>query len=91
MLRRNYYTREGLINGCRLILTRLYNYCVKARITSEDIRFDGNEHIISRITLSYDENLPFTLIRKQLPLRPCHAMFQRTNSRRTLLKDYAIK
>ncbi|POS85882.1 hypothetical protein EPUL_002865, partial [Erysiphe pulchra] len=74
MLLRNYYSREGLINGCRLIITRLYNHCVKARITSADPRFDGNEHIISRINLSCDENLPFTLIRKQLPLRPCYAM-----------------
>ncbi|POS82310.1 hypothetical protein EPUL_006433, partial [Erysiphe pulchra] len=74
MLLRNYYSREGLINGCRLIITRLYNHCLKSRITSADSRFDGNEHIISRINLSCDENLSFTLIRKQLPLRPCYAM-----------------
>ncbi|POS87738.1 hypothetical protein EPUL_000783 [Erysiphe pulchra] len=74
MLLRNYYSREGLINGCRLIITRLYNHCVKARITSADPRFDGNEHIILKINMSCDENLPFTLIRKQLPLRPCYAM-----------------
>ncbi|POS82141.1 hypothetical protein EPUL_006719 [Erysiphe pulchra] len=41
---------------------------------SQDPRYNGREHIISRITLNTSEDLPFTLTRKQLPIRPCYAM-----------------
>ncbi|POS81951.1 hypothetical protein EPUL_005415, partial [Erysiphe pulchra] len=44
------------------------------KIMSQDPRYNGREHIISRITLSTSEDLPFTLTRKQLPIRPCYAM-----------------
>ncbi|POS82518.1 hypothetical protein EPUL_004941, partial [Erysiphe pulchra] len=41
MLLRNYYPKQGLCNGTRLIITRLDNFCVNARIISQDLRFDG--------------------------------------------------
>ncbi|POS82018.1 hypothetical protein EPUL_006383, partial [Erysiphe pulchra] len=52
MLLRNYYPKQGLCNGCRLIVTRLFNHCIKAKIMSQDPRYNGREHIITRITLS---------------------------------------
>lgn len=74
MLIRNYYPKHGLCNGTRLIVTGLFNFCIKGRIISQDPRYHGKEHIISRIMLSSSKKLPFTLIRKQLPLRPCFSM-----------------
>ncbi|POS81626.1 hypothetical protein EPUL_006455 [Erysiphe pulchra] len=74
MLLRNYYPRLGLCNGTRLIITRLYNRCVKVKIISQDPRFNGNEHFISRISLTTDKKLPFPMVRKQIPLRPCFSM-----------------
>ncbi|POS81997.1 hypothetical protein EPUL_005932, partial [Erysiphe pulchra] len=74
MLLRNYYARRGLCNGTRLIITRLFNHCIKGRIISPDRRFDGIEHIISRMTITSSEDLSFTLTRKQLPIRPCYSM-----------------
>ncbi|POS83432.1 hypothetical protein EPUL_002970 [Erysiphe pulchra] len=44
MFLRNYYPKQGLCNGTRLIIKRLFNFCVKARIISQDLRFDGKEH-----------------------------------------------
>ena len=74
MLLRNYYPKLGLCNGTRLIITRLYNHCIKGRIISEDARFNDREHVISRIQVTTKEDLWFTLRRKQLPLKPCFAM-----------------
>ncbi|POS85345.1 hypothetical protein EPUL_004184 [Erysiphe pulchra] len=74
MLLRNYFARRGLCSGTRLIITRLFNHCIKGRIISPDRRFDGIEHIISCMTITSSEDLPFTLIRKQLPIRPCYSM-----------------
>lgn len=74
MLLRNYYPKLGLCNGTRLIITALFNFCIKGRIISQDPRYNGKEHIISRIMLSTNKRLPFTLLRKQLPLRPCFSM-----------------
>ncbi|POS82715.1 hypothetical protein EPUL_005486 [Erysiphe pulchra] len=67
-----------------LIITRLYNHCVKGRIISQDPRFDGKEHVISRITVTTREDLPFTLIRKQLPIRPCYPMTINKSQAQTL-------
>ncbi|POS82179.1 hypothetical protein EPUL_006412, partial [Erysiphe pulchra] len=74
MLVRNYYSRLGLCNGTRLIVTRLFNHCIKGRVISPDSRYDGQEHIIARMTITSSVDLPFTLTRKQLPLRPSYSM-----------------
>ncbi|POS87261.1 hypothetical protein EPUL_002549, partial [Erysiphe pulchra] len=34
MLTRNYYPKHGLCNGTRLIVTGLFNFCIKGRIIS---------------------------------------------------------
>ncbi|POS86702.1 hypothetical protein EPUL_003476 [Erysiphe pulchra] len=74
MLLRNYNPKLGLCNGTRLIVTRFYSRCVKGRIVFQDPRFHGKEHVISRFTLDSNDELPFSMVRKQLPVRPCFAM-----------------
>lgn len=74
MLLRDYYPKIGLCNGTRLIITQLFSLAVKARIISQNPRFNGEEHIIPRVTQTTSNGLPFTLTRKQLALRPCYSM-----------------
>lgn len=74
MFIRNYYPKKGLCNETRLIISRLYNFCIKGRTISRDPRFNGKEHLLSRITLRSNEGLDFTLTRKQLPLKLCFSM-----------------
>lgn len=74
MLLRNYYPKLGLCNGTRLTIAKLFTHCIKATVISRDPKFNGVEHVISRITVTSNEGLSFTIIRKQLPVRPCYAM-----------------
>ena len=73
MLLRNLYAQHGLCNGTRLIVTQLLQRGVVARIDGGD--YDGDVHFIPRIDCSTTEDdLPFKLFRRQLPLRLCFAM-----------------
>lgn len=74
ILLHDYCPRQGLCKGTRLMVTRLLNSCVKARIMSQDPRFDGKEHMIIRVTVISSRKPPFTLTRKQLPIRACYSM-----------------
>ena len=73
MLLRNINQRKGLCNGTRMILTHIGDRLLKAEIvTGTHI---GKEILIPRIVLLHDEtNLPFTLRRRQFPIRLCYAM-----------------
>ncbi|KHJ32918.1 putative atp-dependent dna helicase pif1 [Erysiphe necator] len=71
---RNLYPKMGLCNGTRLIITRLSDHGVRGRVISTATAFHGREHYIHRIVMTTDENLPFTLSRRKLPLRPCFSM-----------------
>ncbi|XP_013639239.1 PREDICTED: uncharacterized protein LOC106344395 [Brassica oleracea var. oleracea] len=73
MLLRNINQKKGLCNGTRMILTHVGNRILKAKIiTGSHI---GEEVLIPRIVLLYDETkLPFTLRRRQFPIRLCYAM-----------------
>ena len=73
MLLRNYYPKSGLCNGTRMIITNVYEHCIKARVVSQDIRFKDRIHVISRIVMT-TEDLTFPMSRKQLPVRTCFAM-----------------
>lgn len=71
MLVRNYYSKLGLEDGTRLIVRRrLFNHCIRGRVISPDPRYDGQVHIIAPMTITSSDELPLTLTRKQLPLRP---------------------
>ncbi|POS84398.1 hypothetical protein EPUL_002870 [Erysiphe pulchra] len=41
ILVRDYYSRPGLRNGTRLIITQLFNHCINIRVISPDSRYDG--------------------------------------------------
>ncbi|CAN6968296.1 unnamed protein product, partial [Brassica oleracea var. botrytis] len=65
--------KKGLCNGTRMILTRIGDRVLKAQIfTGSHI---GKEVLIPRIVLLHEETkLPFTLRRRQFPIRLCYAM-----------------
>jgi len=73
MLLRNINQTKGLCNGTRMILTHIGERVLKADIiTGSHI---GNEVLIPRIVLLHgDTKLPFTLRRRQFPIRLCYAM-----------------
>jgi len=73
MLMRNLHPREGLCNGTRMVVTKLHQSCVQARIVGGD--FDGNIHGLFRVKLSSNEgDFPWILTRNQFPVRPCFAI-----------------
>lgn len=73
MLLRNLCPQEGLCNGSRMVITSLRRHCVEGRLLGGE--FDGQLRTIPRIKLaSTDDQLPFTLSRKQFPVRVCFAM-----------------
>ncbi|KAF8079845.1 hypothetical protein N665_0996s0002 [Sinapis alba] len=73
MLLRNINQKGGLCNGTRLIITYLGHRVLEAEIiTGSHV---GKRVLIPRIVLLQpDTNLPFTLRRRQFPIRLCYAM-----------------
>ncbi|XP_013632537.1 PREDICTED: ATP-dependent DNA helicase PIF1-like [Brassica oleracea var. oleracea] len=73
MLLRNINQTKGLCNGTRMILTHIDERVLKADIITG--LHTGNEVLIPRIVLLHgDTKLPFTLRRRQFPIRLCYAM-----------------
>ncbi|KAH0611321.1 uncharacterized protein H6S33_010586 [Morchella sextelata] len=73
ILLRNLFPKQGLCNGTRMTVTKLDVRCIEAKILGGE--FDGEPKVIPRIQLSSTEgDLPFTLMRRQLPIRLCFAM-----------------
>ena len=73
MLLRNMDPKKGLCNGTRLKVMALSRRLIEASIIGGP--FDGNQVFIPRIALqTNDGNLPFTLTRKQFPIRLAYAM-----------------
>ncbi|XP_040366362.1 ATP-dependent DNA helicase pif1 isoform X1 [Rosa chinensis] len=73
MLLRNLNQMSGLCNGTRLIITKLFDRLIEAKIlTRNNI---GKKIFIPRIILTASENKwPFTFKRRQFPVKPCYAM-----------------
>ena len=69
MFLRNISISDGLCNGTRLVIKKLYKYNIQAKIISGDKT--GNIVFIPRITLNTGENttFPFILYRKQFPIK----------------------
>jgi ATP-dependent exoDNAse (exonuclease V) alpha subunit len=73
MLLRNLNPAKGLCNGTRLIVRRLMRNLIEAEIAFG--KYKGTYVFIPRITMSpINHMLPFTLLRRQFPLRLCFAM-----------------
>ena len=73
MLLCNLRPSEGLCNGTRLVITRLEQRLVEARILTGE--WKDTVHLIPRIDLhSALKELLFILICHQFPIRPCFAM-----------------
>jgi hypothetical protein len=73
MLLRNLSPSAGLCNGTRLIVTQLADRIIEAQIiTGSNI---GDRVFIPRIIFPInDKKCPFTIKRRQFPIRPCYAM-----------------
>ncbi|KAI5386843.1 hypothetical protein KIW84_073112 [Lathyrus oleraceus] len=73
MLMRNLDQVDGLCNGTRLIVTRLANHVIEAKIMSG--KNIGNIFYIPRMSMSpSDSPWPFKLIRRQFPIIVSYAM-----------------
>lgn len=73
MLLRNLDMPIGMCNGSRLILRRVHRFVLEAIISSGPKR--GTTVLIPRISLSPSEQeYPFTLTRRQFPIRPAFVM-----------------
>lgn len=72
MLIRNLLPEAGLCNGTRMTVTKIARRVVSAKILTGS--FAGTEHMIPTIKLSCQGEFPFTLHRRQLPLKLCYAM-----------------
>lgn len=63
ILLRNLYSQQGLCNGTRLTVSRMWRHSLEARILRDDQ--DGELQILPRIKLTKSEReLPFILSRK---------------------------
>jgi ATP-dependent DNA helicase PIF1 len=73
MLLRNLNQTAGLCNGTRMLVTEIRHHVLKCVVlTPSGV---GEEVFIPRIALNTtDVKWPFTLQRRQFPIRTCYAM-----------------
>ncbi|XP_019434159.1 PREDICTED: ATP-dependent DNA helicase PIF1-like, partial [Lupinus angustifolius] len=73
MLLRNLDQSEGLCNGTRLVVTKMANHVLEAKIMSG--KNIGNITYIPRLSMSPSQSpWPFMLIRRQFPIIVSYAM-----------------
>ena len=71
MILRNISAERGLCNDTRITISSIGEFLLKVKLPG----VDGRIEVIPRFTLSILENeYPFTLTRKQFPVRPSFAM-----------------
>ena len=77
----------GLMNGTRLIVTRLGRRVIQARIATGNAANIGREVVIPRIDLTpTDSRLPFVFTRRQFPIRLAFALTINKSQGQTLSK-----
>jgi ATP-dependent DNA helicase PIF1 len=66
----------GLANGTRLIVTKLLDHVLVARVATGRVGYIGSDVYLPRLTIEPTdvERMPFTLQRRQFPVRPAFAM-----------------
>ena len=85
MLLRNMDKKLGLCNGSRLIVRQLQPHVIEAEVITG--QHAGKRVFIPRIDMSpANTTLPFTLIRRQFPVRPAYAMTINKSQGQTLSK-----
>ena len=73
MVFRNLFPAEGVCNGTRGIVSKMFTRVIEIELMSEELR--GKKVFIPRITLTPSPSqIPFNLERKQFPLKICFAM-----------------
>ncbi|CAN1744094.1 ATP-dependent DNA helicase PIF1 [Linum perenne] len=73
MILRNLNPSLGLCNGTRVLITKLGQHVIQGIVIGGF--FEGNVVVIPRIVLEITEHRwPFTLRRRQFPVRTCYAM-----------------
>ncbi|ONM58880.1 Retrotransposon-like protein [Zea mays] len=73
MLLRNINQSEGLCNGTRLIIVTLGDLIIEAKIMTG--KYKDKTVLIPRVCLTLKTpKLPFTLERRQYPIKVCYAM-----------------
>ena len=73
MLLRNLDLKQGLCNGTRLVIRQLHNNVIDAEVLTGVAV--GNRVLIPRLQLApSDTGMPFTLRRRQFPLRLAYSM-----------------
>ena len=73
MLLRNINPGAGLCNGTRLLVERMHKRFLECTIINGERA--GNTVVIPRITLTSEKDkFPFTVYRKQFPVKLCYAM-----------------
>ena len=86
MLLRNLNPSKELLNGIRLLIKTLGRRVIQAKIMTGT--HAGHIVFIPRIALTTTKNchLPFTLIRRQFPIKPSYAMAINKSQSQTLTK-----
>jgi hypothetical protein len=72
MLLRNLASQERLVNGTRMIVTRLKPHLIKSEILGGD--FNGEKRLLPRIIFAINDEFFSPFIRKQFPVKPSNVI-----------------
>ena len=85
MMLRNLHLAGGLCNGTRMVITKIYNKLIQAKIIT-GTRMSEKVFIPRILLINKDEKLPFIFKRTQFPVKVCYAMTINKSQGRSLNK-----